>query len=711
MWRSPRPLVFLLLFLSVFSVFWFAVPRAEAKGIEDNVLRNPAGVNELMLSILQEGTVSINGNPTRFEISLEIPQDDERQDVSINVEKVKDEFGTETGFIEKDNPGNAFSYSIPSTVKSRANHLVYLPGSYAIPDDVEIYLQPTERIQSSDAGIRSLAQEITQDSKDDFEKVAKLAIWVHDHLNYDLAYAGKRLDALSILEGRKGVCAEYTTLFIAFARSIGIPAKFVSGYSYGERGWESHAYAEAYLGKWVPVDPLWLEIGYIDAAHIKFGENTDNRFGNSVVAYGYGMTEKPRFTVDKINISTLSFSDVEKEADYNLTISSGGFRKGDAGIVALTLVPGEFIVGRLVLEPCSGDYAVVEVEDKEKKVILRPGEKEQIYWEIKINPDLPKNLLFTCPLTLNSRSLTFKTVDATVNTQYSARSGQKLSARLYSDVVMLGNEQKVYISVAGAGGQAKLGILAGDLKEEFDASGDFQTVFSFVPGATGVNDVVVYTSEGEVLTLPFTVKSDLRIFMENVTAPAYLKAGERKNVSAYIVNKGAAEESVHFNLNVDGTDNLANFMLKNRYFVSLPVSFASAGSKAVRFEIAAAGLNLSETRVIEVYDEPLIYYDTDYAEGEAKLTLYVKKSAIKNVTITIGDAKQAFDEVFGKKEVGFALAPGEYPLEISCYDVAGNPHTTTATIEFSEKNFLEKLLGMLNSAVEAVISLLGSFGR
>ncbi|MCK4336096.1 MAG: transglutaminase family protein, partial [Candidatus Aenigmarchaeota archaeon] len=166
-------------------------PFTGAMEIEDEVLENPAGVNELTVQILQYGLVGIDGNPTKFIISLDIPQDDERQDVDTDVNKVKDELGTETGVIEEDNPSNPFAYTISSVVKSRANHLTSLPSSYVIPEDVEIYLQPTENIQSSDPRFRDLAGEVTKDSRDDFEKVAKLAMWVYDYMTYDLSYSNR----------------------------------------------------------------------------------------------------------------------------------------------------------------------------------------------------------------------------------------------------------------------------------------------------------------------------------------------------------------------------------------------------------------------------------------------------------------------------------------------------------------------------------------
>lgn len=698
--KNPRYLLFPLLCCAVL----FLIPSdVGAEGIEDNVLRNPAGVGELIVNITQYGVIASDGTPTKIAINFSIPQDDDRQDVQMDVARTKDELGTAIGVIEQGNPGNRFSYTVYGIVKSRANHLTSLPPSYTIPNEAKIYMQPTDNIQSSAAAIRSLAEEVAKDSRDDFERVAKLAMWVHDHLNYDLSYTGKNLDALAVLEQRRGVCAEYTTLFIALARSIGIPAKFVSGYSYGERGWERHAYAEVYLGKWVPVDPLWLEIGYLDATHLKFGDHLDNSVKNNVEVTGFNVNSI-EWLEDEVSLASLSFSPIEK-ADYELAISSEEFRKNDEGIVTLSITPSEFIVGQLVLEPCSGDYKVLDVYDKEKKVILRPGVKEQVYWKIKINADLPSNLLFTCPLTLNSRSLALKTIDASVNTRYGQRTGSKLAASLSSSVVELGGEQKVYIALSNLLDQVKLGVIAGDTKEEWDVSGDFQTLFSFKPKDLGENEIVVYTSGGEVVTLAYTVTSHLSVAIENFTAPAYMKAGETENISAYVVNKGAAEESVHLNLNVDGVDNFASFMLKNKYAVSLPVAFSASGFRTIRLDVTAPGLNLTETRMTEVYEEPVVYYETDYADGKAILEIDVKKSRIKNVTIKIGGSEAKADEVFGEKTFAFALAPGEYAIEITCSDVAGNPRQMTETLVFHEKNFLEMILAALNDIIKFVSSL------
>lgn len=694
----------LLLFLIIFSI---CSPTAKAD-VGDEVLKNPASVDELTVEIIQYGLVTADGDLTKITINVSTPQDDERQDVDLEIKRAKDKLGTHVGIIEQTNPNNHFSYTVSGIVKSRANHLHSLPTSYTIPNDVEVYLQPTENIQSTDPIFRKLAEDITKDSKDDFEKVAKLAIWIRDHMSYDLSYSGKNFDAISIYNNRVGVCAEYTTFFIALARSIGIPARFVSGYSYGDRGWERHAYAEVYLGEWVPVDPLWLEIGYLDATHLKFGQHADNYVRNNVEVSGFNVRNMV-WAEDNINLSIISYSRIEKEENYELTISSEEFRKGDDGIVTLSLVPDEFIVGRITLEPCSGEYDIVDVEEREKKVLLRPGEKEQVYWKIKINPGLPKNYLFTCPLTLNSRSLALKSIKASVNTKYSERTGEKLSARLSSEVLEMGEEQTVYVEARDLDEEAWVGIIAEDehIKYLVD-SGDFINSFTFVPEKLGENSIVVYTSEGETLTLGYEVRSNISIAVEDFKVPEYLKIGEKKNISARVVNKGKTEENIRLNINVNGEDNLANFLLKTAYDVSLPVSFQTAGTKTVIIEVSGTETELSETRVIEVYQEPVVYYDTDYGDGKGILKLDVKNSKIKNVTIRIGESERQANEIFGKEDIRFQLPPGEYFMTISCYDIAGKPYEISETIEFREKNFFEQILDAINGFVEGIMGFFSS---
>lgn len=80
----------------------------------------------------------------------------------------------------------------------------------------------------------------------------------------------ERLGALNVLNNpNSAICMEFTDLFIALARSVGIPAREVNGFAYTENPQIQplslvndvlHAWPEYYdkeKGAWIPVDPTW----------------------------------------------------------------------------------------------------------------------------------------------------------------------------------------------------------------------------------------------------------------------------------------------------------------------------------------------------------------------------------------------------------------------------------------------------------------------
>jgi transglutaminase-like putative cysteine protease len=80
--------------------------------------------------------------------------------------------------------------------------------------------------------------------------------------------------ALEVLRTRVGDCNEHTALFVALARSIGIPARINVGLAYVRGAFYYHAWPEVYLddgdghGLWLPVDPTFNQFP-ADATHIR----------------------------------------------------------------------------------------------------------------------------------------------------------------------------------------------------------------------------------------------------------------------------------------------------------------------------------------------------------------------------------------------------------------------------------------------------------
>ena len=85
------------------------------------------------------------------------------------------------------------------------------------------------------------------------EAIKTIYSFVHEYLEYDRAF-WHRESPVTILRQGKGTCTNFSILFVAMCRSVGIPARLVRDNSITPA---THAWAEVYVeGKgWIHVDP------------------------------------------------------------------------------------------------------------------------------------------------------------------------------------------------------------------------------------------------------------------------------------------------------------------------------------------------------------------------------------------------------------------------------------------------------------------------
>jgi transglutaminase-like putative cysteine protease len=96
---------------------------------------------------------------------------------------------------------------------------------------------------------------------------ARLTRWVHDSLRKETTIGLP--NALQVLATRRGDCNEHTQLYLALARSLGLPARAAAGLVYLDGKYYAHAWPEVWLGRWVAVDPTFGEFP-ASAAHLRF---------------------------------------------------------------------------------------------------------------------------------------------------------------------------------------------------------------------------------------------------------------------------------------------------------------------------------------------------------------------------------------------------------------------------------------------------------
>ena len=100
---------------------------------------------------------------------------------------------------------------------------------------------------------------------------------IHDHLTYERGSTKVSSAAREAWELGRGVCQDYSHVALGALRSIGLPARYVSGYLHPGSGeanktveGESHSWIEWWCGSWVAYDPTLcrrLTDGYVRVGH------------------------------------------------------------------------------------------------------------------------------------------------------------------------------------------------------------------------------------------------------------------------------------------------------------------------------------------------------------------------------------------------------------------------------------------------------------
>lgn len=130
----------------------------------------------------------------------------------------------------------------------------------------EEFLSSTISIQSDNKEIKAQAEKIAGAQYTDVERISRLVKWTSKNIKHAMKDS---FSSLSVLRGREGECQAHSILYGAFARSLKIPTRVVTGLVYiQDVGFLYHAWAESYTGSWLAVDPTLNQVP-ADATHIK----------------------------------------------------------------------------------------------------------------------------------------------------------------------------------------------------------------------------------------------------------------------------------------------------------------------------------------------------------------------------------------------------------------------------------------------------------
>lgn len=129
------------------------------------------------------------------------------------------------------------------------------------------YLRDEPLIETMDPDIRRRAARLRGSERDPRVVAERILTWVHDSLAKQATFGIP--SARAVLESRAGDANEHTQLYIALARSAGLPARAAAGLVHVNGKFYYHAWPEIYLGDWVAVDPT-LGRFPADASQLRF---------------------------------------------------------------------------------------------------------------------------------------------------------------------------------------------------------------------------------------------------------------------------------------------------------------------------------------------------------------------------------------------------------------------------------------------------------
>ena len=326
------------------------------------------------------------------------------------------------------------------------------------------YTLPQNKIDSDKEEIIALASSLVEGENDLFVAVFNIARWVEENIDYDLTTLTEKLSqkASWVLDNRYGVCDELTSLFIAMVRSLGIPARYVSGFAYTDwnnlNDFGSHAWAEVYFPDygWVAFDLTYHEFGYVDVGHVKLMQSLDagessikfNVLGRGIdieadeLIIDVELNEKIGSILPKIAISA---EVVEEEVSF-----------GSHNLIKVEVENlGDYYVSTTLY--VSNTTKLDIIGKNKQSVLLRPSEQKEIYWIVRVDEDLDGGFFYVLPIEVYTRagerdSLNFTSKEDSTGLSFSAVSdmieeAEEESEKIYSKKIELNCDADEFVYI------------------------------------------------------------------------------------------------------------------------------------------------------------------------------------------------------------------------------------------------------------------------
>ncbi len=336
----------------------------------------------------------------------------------------------------KDIPNHAhLNYMLDATVRTTSfpppiTKKIPFPLTTLEPQFLK-YTKPSEFIDITPA-IEKQASLLASTEKDLFAIVFAIADWTKNTVHYDLSTltASAVQKSSWVLENKQGVCDEITNLFISFLRSLGIPAKFVSGmvYSNLDHKWGPHGWAEVYFPGygWLPFDVTFGQYGWLDASHIKLKDDTDS--GSPSAEYSWKATSEDNLDISEATLSTTLLAPGKQRSPMLITTIEA-YKKalGPSSVIPLLVTlenpTPNYLATSIILRKAPGVQG-----SNVKQILLKPKETKTTAWLLTIPKEVEPNIIYTSLIEVETIFGNTATTEIKYSKDYDAFSEQQAQA-------------------------------------------------------------------------------------------------------------------------------------------------------------------------------------------------------------------------------------------------------------------------------------------
>jgi len=369
---------------------------------------------EFDVSIISDMWLTSNVHDLRVNLTMHPLNSDFQKIISEKTEPQADNYQ----FYWPNPQSGKLSFRVDSKVKS-STKFMQVSSKVKFPLKLEAgfenYLESDELVDFNGNGdIIGTATLIASGEDDLYKVVHKLGKWIRENVTYDLdpqlVFSSQK--ASWVMQHRKAVCDEMSTLMIAFCRALGIPARFVTGYAYTEsqifagsslikEGWGPHAWVEVYFPGygWAPFDTTYGQIGDVDLGHIELRKGASVSTSSASYSwYGGDVSTSPlNVTVTKIAASGLSESPI---------IVSAKFMHEQAGFGSYDVIEADITNTKNYYQPITILSDLSDVLDtlgeNIQYVLLEPGKTKKVFWLVKAHSNLDRRNRYKAAISVNA---------------------------------------------------------------------------------------------------------------------------------------------------------------------------------------------------------------------------------------------------------------------------------------------------------------------